>query len=203
MIQHNTPLVLGSASPRRSEILRGLSIPIRIVTPQTDEERRKGERPDAYLNRVVIEKLRNVASQLDCTSYGGVLVADTIVVLDESIMGKPSDVTDACHMLRRLSGRAHVVFTRFAISLPSSPSHPVHEETVRTLVRFRDLGDDEILRYASTREGLDKAGAYAAQGIGSFAIEGIFGSYSNVIGLPACEVVVALQRTGLIGAYPL
>jgi septum formation protein len=95
------------------------------------------------------------------------------------------------------------VWTRFAIASGADPAHAAYAETVRTRVVFRALSDDEIARYAATREGLDKAGAYAIQGIGSFAVAGIEGSYSNVVGLPACEVIAALLRAGLLAAFPL
>jgi len=148
-------------------------------------------------------KLRDVALMLDDEPFGGVLVADTIVVDGSELMGKPHDGADAHFMLRSLSGRTHEVFTRFALASSADPSVPVHEETVRTAVQFRELTNGEITRYVATGEGLDKAGAYAAQGVGSFAISRIEGSYSNVVGLPACEVVAALCRTGLLAAYPL
>jgi len=156
----------------------------------------------SYLCRVVQDKLSDVVPRLDDRPFGCVLVADTIVVVDGEILGKPSDEVQACSMLRRLSGRGHEVLTRFAIALPARPSHPVCQTTVQTLVRFRHLSDSEVMRYVATGEGLDKAGAYAVQGMGAFAVERIEGSYSNVVGLPACEVVEALQRTGLLHSYP-
>jgi septum formation protein len=202
VIHHSTPLVLGSGSPRRREILQTLSIPIRVIPGQADEDVHEAEAPATYLCRVVLEKLRDVADRLDGGPFGGLLVADTVVLLDDHILGKPTDEADASRMLRGLSGRAHEVHTRFAIARPEHPTQPVHEETVRTVVTFRALSDDEIARYAASGEGLDKAGAYAAQGLGSFAVERIEGSYPNVVGLPACEVVVALRRAGLLQAYP-
>ncbi len=202
MIHHTTPLVLGSGSPRRREILQTLSIPIRVVPGQADEDVHDGEAPAPYLQRVVLEKLRDVAARLGSEPFGGLLVADTVVLLEDRILGKPTDESDARRMLRGLSGRAHEVHTRFAIALPEEPGVAVHEETVRTVVTFRALSEEEIARYAASGEGLDKAGAYAAQGLGSFAVARIEGSYPNVVGLPACEVVVALRRTGLLRAYP-
>lgn len=134
-----------------------------------------------------------------------VLVADTTVIVDGEILGKPRDVAEAEQMVSRLSGREHQVATRFAIadSKAADPTAPVHEETVVTRVFFRELSADEIRRYAATGEGLDKAGAYAVQGLGSFAVLRIDGSYPNVVGLPACEVVLALEKLGLLGPYPL
>jgi septum formation protein len=103
-------------------------------------------------------------------------------------------------MLSRLSGRAHQVRTRFALAPPGGT--PLHAETVSTVVHFRTLDAQEIARYAATGEGRDKAGAYAIQGIGSFAVRGIEGSYSNVVGLPICEVVLALERHGCLSSFP-
>jgi septum formation protein len=105
-------------------------------------------------------------------------------------------------MLRALSGRAHRVCTCFALSGPPDVARACHRETVTSRVVFRDLDDDEIAAYAATGEGLDKAGGYAIQGIGAFAVARIEGSYSNVVGLPACEVVSALRAAGLLARFP-
>jgi len=154
----------------------------------------------------VLEKLADVASRMvdmgPVTPFGGVLVADTIVVDGSKILGKPADRVDAFRMIRSLSGRPHEVLTRFALASDAAPSVPVHQETVRTVVHFRNLTDSEITRYVDTGEGLDKAGAYAAQGIGAFLVSRIDGSFYNVVGLPACEVVSALVGAGLVDMYP-
>lgn len=203
MIDDASPLVLGSLSPRRREILETLRLPFVVASAQVDEEVRPGDTPDSYLSRVVRDKLAAVARI--APSHGrALLVADTVVISDGVILGKPRDPADAERMIARLSGREHEVATRFAIAdlCGSDPSAPVHEETVRTRVFFRELSDDEIRRYVATGEGTDKAGAYAIQGIGSFAVSRIVGSYPNVVGLPACEVVVALRGLGLLGSYP-
>jgi len=105
--------------------------------------------------------------------------------------------------LRDLSGRAHEVATRFAIAGPGDAGRALHAETVTSTVVFRALDEAEIAGYAATGEGLDKAGAYAIQGIGAFAIAGIEGSWSNVVGLPACEVIAALKATGLLARFPI
>jgi septum formation protein len=133
---------------------------------------------------------------------GAILVADTSVILDGAVLGKPASESEARAMLHALAGRAHEVWTRFAVAGPETPSRVLHEETVRTEVWFRPLGAEEIACYAATREGFDKAGGYAIQGIGGFAVSRIVGSYSNVVGLPACEVILALQKTGLLGRFP-
>lgn len=203
MIDDASPLVLGSLSPRRREILETLRLPFVIATAHVDEDVRAGETPDAYLLRVVREKLAAVA-RVAPTHGRALLVADTVVIADEEILGKPRDAADAERMIACLSGREHEVATRFAISdlRAADRGAPVHEETVRTKVVFRELTQDEIRRYVATGEGVDKAGAYAIQGIGGFAVSRIVGSYPNVVGLPACEVVLALKRLALLDAYP-
>ncbi len=202
VIHQTSPLILGSGSPRRRQILQDIGIPIRVKPGDADESFRSSESPSSYLERVVLEKLRDVAGRLDHQPHGGVLVADTIVLLDDQMLGKPSDEADARRMLERLSGRRHEVRTRFALAAPEAPSEPVHAQTVCTAVHFRSLSGAEIRGYAASGEGLDKAGAYAAQGLGAFAIERIDGSYPNVVGLPTCEVVSALLRTGLLESFP-
>lgn len=208
------PLLLGSASPRRREILATLGIPLRVASAAVDEDVRAGEDPAAYLERVVRAKREAVAALPEAAGAGALLVADTSVLVGGAILGKPRDEAEARAMLRSLSGRAHEVWTRFMITpavpvargagaRPVHAEHAEHVETVRTRVVFRALDEDEIAGYAATGEGLDKAGAYAIQGIGAFAVERIEGSYSNVVGLPACEVVLALRRTGLLRAFPL
>ena len=206
MIDLANPLLLGSGSPRRREILTSLGLPIRVATAQVDESVAPSEGAEAYLRRVVGEKLAAVGGLPEVRGSAGVLVADTSVIVDGEILGKPAGLATAVSMLRTLSGRAHEVWTRFAVAAVVGGEGPALAEpvaqTVRTRVWFRRLDEDEIVAYAATGEGLDKAGAYAIQGIGAFAVERIEGSYSNVVGLPACEVVVALRRAGLLGAFP-
>jgi septum formation protein len=186
------------------EILNTLRIPVVVRSVATDETPVAGESAVSYLNRVVRSKLSATAPLLREVHAAGVLVADTVVLLDGHILGKPKDIADAITMLRRLSGRPHQVRTRFALGSSTSNSEdPISERTVESTVVFRCLSEGEIRSYAATGEGLDKAGAYAVQGIGSFAVSRIEGSYSNVMGLPACEVVADLLATGLLASYPL
>jgi septum formation protein len=202
VISADRPLVLGSGSPRRRAILADLAIPIRVVPADADERVRVGEAPSDYLERVVRMKLASVAAKPAGRDGAGLIVADTIVVVDGEILGKPADVADARLLLARIVGRAHVVYTRYALALPADLAAPVRERSVETRVWMRAAGEREIAGYAATGEGLDKAGAYAAQGVGQFLIERIEGSYTNVVGLPACEVVMDLVETGLIASYP-
>jgi septum formation protein len=202
MIDPDHPLLLGSASPRRRDILETLGLPLHVATKAVDESTRPGEDAEAYLERVVRAKLAATAT-LASRAFGAALVADTSVLVDGEILGKPADDDDARRVLRRLSGRSHAVWTRFALSAPEALAAAVHEETVRTTVTFRALSDEEIAGYVATGEQRDKAGAYAVQGIGAFAVARIEGSYANVVGLPACEVVSALLRTGLLARFPV
>ena len=193
------PLVLGSGSPRRREIISALGLPFEVLAADIDESLRPGEAPLDYLERVTADKLAAVRARLAATPHAAILVADTSVVIDGDVLGKPSDVDDAARLFSRIAGRVHSVFTRYAIGLPGEPG-PRRARTVETHVQVRAASADEIRAYAATGEGLDKAGAYAAQGVGSFFIERVTGSYSNVVGLPACEVLADLRELGLAGA---
>jgi septum formation protein len=196
-------LLLGSSSPRRREILTTLGLPIRVLPAVVDESARPGEGPLEYLERIAALKLAAVAALEDARQAGAILVADTIVILADRILGKPADEAEARAMLRALQGRDHQVSTRFVLAGPEEPARALHAQTVTSTVTFRALSEAEIEGYAATGEGLDKAGAYAIQGVGSFAVARIEGSYANVVGLPACEVVTALLSTGLLKTFPL
>lgn len=199
-INAQKPLILGSASPRRREILGGLGLPIFVLPADVDESVRPSETPAAYLERIVLDKLRGVTERLGAREAAAILVADTSVIVDEDILGKPADVADAVRLLTRLCGRMHRVLTRYAIGLPNG-EHVV-ARTVTTEVWLRAATAAEIDAYARSGEGLDKAGAYAAQGVGAFLVERLNGSYTNVVGLPACEVVRDLKEHGLLGPFP-
>ncbi|MBX3208813.1 MAG: septum formation protein Maf [Labilithrix sp.] len=206
------PLLLASGSPRRREILANLGVPTVVTAVDVDEAALPAEAAEAYLVRIVSAKLEgasrafvkisgargdtlqgiNVAS-----ASGAVLVADTSVIADDAILGKPKDAADAERMITRLAGRTHEVWTRFAIGAPEAPARALHEETVKTRVTFRPLTAEGVKAYVASGEGTDKAGAYAIQGRGAGLVERIEGSYTNVVGLPACEVMVALERLGL------
>jgi septum formation protein len=203
----SVPLVLGSASPRRRDILGGLGIPIRVLPGDIDETPRPSERAVDYLERIVKDKLDDVVRRLAAgggkEAVAGVLVADTIVVVDESILGKPRDVAEARQLLSLIVGRTHVVRTRYAIAVAPHLDRLAVARTVESQVTMRAADPGVVARYAATGEGLDKAGAYAGQGIGAFLVERIEGSFSNVVGLPACEVVLDLERLGIVQDYPL
>jgi len=163
------PLGLGSASPRRKELLERLGIPLLVVPSHVDERQLPNENPISYLERVTRNKLHGVIRDERARFASVVLVADTIVLADAEILGKPASPEDARQMLVRLSGRSHEVRTRFALGRPDDPAI-VHAETMSTRVYFRRLDAREIEEYVATGEGMDKAGAYAVQRIGSFAV---------------------------------
>jgi septum formation protein len=197
------PLCLGSASPRRRELLLGLALPLRVVVGDIDEDAMETEAPLDYLDRVVLDKLAAIAGKLDeLRGCAALLVADTIVRIEDRIIGKPRDIADALVLLRMLSGREHIVHTRYAIAGAEDFGRPLLARTVTSRVFLRLAETDLLARYAATGEGLDKAGAYAVQGIGAFLVERIEGSYSNVVGLPVCEVISDLISVGLLREFP-
>jgi septum formation protein len=190
------PLVLGSRSPRRAELLQSAAIPFVAIAADVDESVAGGERWDTYVERVVESKLEAaevfLRARPECLA---VLVADTVVVVDEAILGKPVDSADSAAMIRRLAGRSHEVSTGFAVRTRDGR---VQRKTVTTIVEVDPLGPDDVARYVGTGEGLDKAGAYAIQGGFAFAVRSIRGSYSNVVGLPLAEVVESLRLLALL-----
>lgn len=199
LIDAKNPLVLGSGSPRRREIISALGLPFDVLAADIDEDRLPEEPPLEYLERIAAEKLAGVRAKLGAAPHAAILVADTSVVIDGDVLGKPSDVDDAVRLFSRIAGRMHSVFTRYAIGISGEQGVKV-ARTIETHVHIRAASSEEIRAYAATGEGLDKAGAYAAQGVGSFFIERVVGSYSNVVGLPACEVLADLRALGLVGA---
>jgi septum formation protein len=172
-------LVLASASPRRIELLRLLGLCFRPVPADLDETPLPAEPPAAYVARLARGKAQAVSGR-ELIAIG----ADTAVVIDEDIVGKPADADDARATLRRLSGRAHEVRTGLAVV----HGQEVAEVVVSTYVWFTDLDDATIDWYVATGEPLDKAGAYGIQGIGGAFVEAIQGSYHNVVGLPLVEL---------------
>lgn len=191
--------LLGSASPRRREILRTLGLQFEVAAVDADESERPGEAPAEYLTRVVAAKLALASDRARDLGLEAVVVADTTVVLDGRMLAKPADRADNRAMVAALAGREHEVMTRFAVRGPAG----LVARTVTTRVRFRALAEAEIDGYADSGEGLDKAGGYAIQGLGSFMVEAIEGSYSCVVGLPACEVAQALVAAGVVDGLPV
>jgi septum formation protein len=189
--------VLGSASPRRREMIAMLGVPFVVCTADIDESTRKGETPSVYLERIAQAKLDAVRARAESQGAAGILVADTVVIApDGGVLGKPGDDDEARAMIERLAGATHEVSTRFLLAASADIAPPAHAQTVTTRVTFRAVGPDEAKAYAATGEGRDKAGAYAVQGKASAFVERIEGSYTGVVGLPLCEVVVALRALG-------
>ena len=182
-------IVLASASPRRAELLRAAGIAFDVMPADVDETPRSGETPEPYVRRIAEAKVREVAAR----AHGrGVVAADTTVVIDKEMLGKPRDDEDARRMLRLLSGRSHEVLT--AVSVVGGPQGSAPQvRTERTEVTFAPLGESEIDWYVATGEPRDKAGAYAIQGYASRFVTRIDGSYSNVVGLPIALVYQMLK----------
>jgi septum formation protein len=177
------PLLLASASPRRLSLLLALGCDVRAKPAQISEEARPRESPGAYVLRLAEEKARACATGVEGLPASGlVLGADTVVVLDGAVLGKPKDASDARRMLRLLSGREHEVVTGVCL-LRLDDGRAARGATV-TRVRFRPYDDATIDWYVGTGEPMDKAGAYGIQGKGVMLSDGIEGSWSNVVGLP-------------------
>ena len=186
------PLVLGSSSPRRQDLLRQLGYEFTIVRPEVPEILGEGERPQAYVSRLAAEKSAWVAGL--CRDRGQadavIVSADTVVVIDDRILEKPADDADACRMLGEITGRAHVVYT--GVSVRRVADDHSEDFVVATTVHLQAMTPTEIAAYVRTGEPMDKAGSYAAQGLGAFMVERLEGSYTNVVGLPLTETVKVL-----------
>ena len=187
-------IILASSSPRRKELLAALGLAFDVIHPSSDETVYGNESPENFVLRVSADKASSVSGSLG----EGVIVigADTIVVIDGEILGKPGDPKEASLMLRKLSGKEHHVYTAFSIVRPKNEL--LHSEIVDTRVRVKTLAASEIEGYIKTGEPMDKAGAYGIQGIGSFMVTAIEGSYSNVVGLPVEELIAALKKLGIV-----
>ncbi|KAF0218667.1 MAG: septum formation [Geobacteraceae bacterium] len=187
-------IVLASASPRRLELLVSAGVDFEVFASLIPEEVQGEETPEDHVKRLAREKALDVAARVEGRFFIG---ADTVVVCDGEIMGKPKDGADAERMLKKLSAIAHSVITGYA--LYDKERDGLIVDAVTTRVYFKHLRDEEIEAYIATGCPFDKAGAYAIQGGAAHMVEKIDGSYTNVVGLPLCEVVEALRRMGAIG----
>lgn len=185
-------VILASGSPRRRELLQGIGLPLVVVVSDVEEKLRHGEAPNDYVSRLAVEKAETVARQ---HPDAWVVAADTVVVIDNEILEKPRDREDAIGLLSRLSGREHTVYT----GLTLHRREPQHQDlrVVTTRVRMTRLSRPEIEWYVDTGEPMDKAGAYAVQGIGAMFVESIEGSYSNVVGMPLSMLLDMMRRAGI------
>lgn len=201
MTERGHRLVLASASPRRREILESMGLRFDVVVSDVVEVRAPFEDALAYTQRLATAKASAVAERVrseDPTAM--VLGADTVVVADSEILEKPRDEAEGMRMLLSLAGRTHEVATAFA--LVHASRGVVHTGVSVTKVTFRAIRSEEAQRYVATGEGRDKAGGYAVQGIASGFVTRIEGSYSNVVGLPASDVLSALLQKGVVTAWP-
>lgn len=214
-------LILASGSPRRRELLEGLGFVVKVIPPNIDETQREGEEAENYVKRLARDKVLAVVHRLHASLYSEeeshariprttgittkdetrwVIGADTVVVLDGEVFEKPRDGHDAFEMLSRLSGSVHEVITGFCLFDIKKNKEGL--QAVRTQVRFKDLSKFEIEKYVELGEGSDKAGSYAAQGVGAYFVETLTGSYTNVVGLPLCQVVEMMQEMGAQSILP-
>ena len=196
-INKDNPLILASSSPRRKMLLEQIALPFYALPSSIDEKEEKGK-PTELVKKLAVKKA--MAVQTPC-HHNWILGADTLVILDAIILGKPADYEQAWAMLNLLSGKMHEVITGFAIVDPNA--RLTHADCVITSVFIKHLSDREISSYLATREPFGKAGSYAIQGIGSFMVKEIKGSYSNVVGLPVCEVIESLLSVGALEGFPI
>ncbi|HKS04844.1 MAG TPA: nucleoside triphosphate pyrophosphatase [Gemmatimonadaceae bacterium] len=183
-------VVLASASPRRRELLGLIGIAHEVMPADVDESTRVGELPAAYVERVARDKAQTIAAR---ARDALVIAADTTVVLDGDILGKPADAPDARRMIARLAAKTHDVYTGIAVAHAGRMESAVE----RVAVTFRALTAEEIDAYVATREPLDKAGAYGIQGFGATIVERVDGDYFSVMGLGLRRLVELMQRVGV------
>jgi len=188
----DTAIILASNSPRRKELLRQIGVAFTTEVADVDERSRPGETPEAYALRVAVDKARAVKLR---TRAGIIIAADTVVVLDDTMLGKPVDDHDAERMLTLLSGRMHRVITGLAVMDVRTGNIQTGQTSTR--VWFRTLTRDQILSYVNTKEPLDKAGAYGIQGKGALLVDRIEGCYFNVVGLPLSCLGAMLTNYGI------
>ena len=190
--------ILASGSPRRKRLLQDAGLAFDVVQAPPDVEEGAAPLPDPE-DEAMRRALAKAGFVAKVNPGAFVLGADTVVVLDGEILGKPSDGEDASRMLGLLSGRTHEVITAFALLGPETR----HEEAVSTRVSFREIDGEIIGRYAESGEPMDKAGAYAIQGMGGSLVDKVEGSYTNVVGLPVAEVLKVLMGCGVVTDAPL
>lgn len=185
-------LHLASMSPRRSELLRQLGVVHSIIRADVDETPHKGEHPKEYVIRLAQEKALSGQAQLDEQEYGFILAADTAVVVDNRILGKPKTREEALEMMQLLSNRAHWVYSGVALA-----GNSVESRISESLVTFREVTKNEAIAYWESGEPADKAGGYGIQGLGALFVTRIEGSYSGVMGLPLYETTQLLIKAGI------
>jgi septum formation protein len=214
-------IILASASPRRKELLERLGFTVKVIPANIDEIRLEGETPENYVKRMSRTKTLSVVDRLQTTLYPTdvdgspirttnlvgkgsdsrwVIGADTIVVVGDDVLGKPKDTSGAASMLHRLSALRHRVITGFCIHDLRKDKEGL--QAVSTEVTFKKLTSSEIDKYIAVGESMDKAGAYAIQGVGAYLVDAIVGSYTNVVGLPLCQMVEMMEEMGAHDVLP-
>lgn len=197
-VPHRRPkLILASKSPRRKYLLEQAGLTFSIIPSDFDERTVTISEPDAYVKKLAEAKASDISEQHPASWIIG---ADTIVLIDNRILGKPGSNAEARSMLKQLSGKTHQVLTGYCICCKNK--NTVYSETAKTDVHFKSLSNAEIDWYIQSGEPFDKAGAYAIQGIGTFLVKRINGSYTNVVGLPVCEVIEYLMAQGVLEFNP-
>jgi septum formation protein len=189
----NVQFILASVSPRRQELLKSVGLKFKTIPAHVNEDYKEGESPREHVRRLAGDKALAIAKKYP---DAWVLGADTIVVIDDMILGKPKSKALAGKMLERLSGRVHKVFTGF--TLAHVAAEVTKTRVIQSAVQFKVITPEEMEWYVSCDEPYDKAGGYAVQGKGAYFIKSIRGSYTNVIGLPLCEVLNELKKLDAI-----
>lgn len=186
-------LILASKSPRRAYLLKQAGLEFSVIPSDVDESSIPVSSPETYVRALSEAKADDVSKRYP---ESWIIGADTIVLIDGTILGKPGSRQEARSMLKRLNGRVHKVLTSYSIYCRANKHF--FSETITTEVLFKKLSDEEIEWYIHTKEPFDKAGAYAIQGLGTFLVKSINGSYTNVVGLPVCELIEHLIKEGVI-----
>ncbi len=212
-------IILASSSPRRKELLERLGFTVKVIPSSVEEIRMDSESAENFVKRMARAKCLAVVERLQTTLYPTdaegntlrtgsprsvdtrwVIGADTVVVLGDQILGKPKDTAEAADMLHRLSGRKHRVISGFCIHDLKKNKEGV--QAVSTEVTFKNLTSGEIDKYIAVGESMDKAGSYAIQGVGAYLCDSIVGSYTNVVGLPLCQMVEMMEEMGAHDVLP-
>jgi len=190
---HNSRLILASKSPRRRYLLEQVGLQFAVIHSNFDENSIPLSSPESYVRRLAEAKAKDISKR---HTDSWVIAADTMVAIDNTLLGKPGSRPEARKMLRSLSGKTHQVLTGFCICCEETGR--LFSETVKTDVCIKELTELQIDWYINSEEPFDKAGAYAIQGIGTFLVKQIHGSYTNVVGLPVCEVLDFLINAGVV-----
>lgn len=190
---HSRSIILASQSPRRKYLLQQVGLTFSVIPSLIPENPILHSSPEQYVKNLSEQKAADISKK---HPESWVIGADTVVLSDGHVLGKPRNRSDAWNMLKQLSGNTHTVLTGYTICCKANQKQ--FSETVKTEVTFKNLSDSEIKWYINTEEPFDKAGAYGIQEVGMFLVKQINGSYTNVVGLPVCEVMTFLIKEGVL-----